>query len=605
MQGKSNGVLRHIFDRYLWGDDAIPNMREDLAELFSDIVGLSWMGSPWRMGEETGPDFPTSLFIVGVLLALAAPRLLSRPWRALRVAFFNRPGTVFMGYARREGSRLSRWWLADRPVFQHVSDRLRVSRLVGGIGSGKTTAMLHLIKQDLRAGLPVVIIEVSGDLGKKAREYAALYETPCYHFDPADPGAYKLNPLAGPQKEQIASRFVDVVCGDYATREQYFKQVNEVLSFYGVIAVKCYEDDHLAGEATIEHLIKFIVNEEYRKQALLTGKDESNGRITVNAPWLDPAARDFYESIFYNYWTSEQRRAHTVGMTNALLVITAGTEFREALCPMPGEPRLRLAEAIEEGALIVLRSPVDIGGANSAATLAGWHLGSFEQLTESRHNKRFVSLYLDEAHLILSQNNYLVAQRFKVWVPLVRHYHVIVTFAYQSFSMLEYGLGRMLTTLARNTLTFGAGLGHEDAEEAQSVAGAQDTEVHDHRRARRRFIPLKVLSSFDESDMVGTRNELRPRYGADEIRAMKPGRAIATLTKHNRFAPPVHLRIPREGWLVKKADVAQAALRNRARRALHIVRAAAVAALREAAEGGARSNDGGTVGSEGADARQG
>lgn len=585
-----DGMVRHLFERYLWSHDAIFHISHDLHAFFSELFGFSWLpGLPDAGGAAAISLSPA---LVALALVLAGPRLVAHTWRLLRVALLNRPGTVLVGYARREGSWLKRLWLASRPIFQHVSDRLRVYRFVGSIGSGKTTAMLHYVRQDLRARLPVVIIEMSGDLGGRAREYSRLYGTTCYHFDPADRSAYKLNPLAGPDKEKIAMRFVDVVCGDYATKEQYFKQHNEVLSYHGVIAVKCYEDDHLGGEANIRHLIDFITKEDYRKKVLLTGKDEKSGRITVNAPWLDGSTRDFYENVFYNYWTPDQRRAHTVGMTNALLAVTAGTEFREALCPKPGERRIRLEQAIEEGALVLLRSPVDVAGAESAATLAGWLLGSFEQVTESRQGRRFVSLYLDEAHLILSQSNYLVAQRFKTWIPLVRHHRVMVAFAYQSFSMLEYGLGQMLSTIARNTLVFGAGLGYEDAEEAAKVAGNAETEVHDHRRTRRRFIPLRLLSSLDESDMVGTRTELRPRYGADEIRAMKPGHAVATLSRNNRTGRPVEVRIPRERWAHRMLHRAEAELRRRRQRAERVLRAAAAAALTEAIrQGGARPAD--------------
>lgn len=86
------------------------------------------------------------------------------------------------------------------PVYSYYEEALKTRLITGLTGSGKTITMLNLIKNDMRAGYPMCVIDFKKgvDLAYFLSKFAKEHKRPFYHFVSGPAGSYK-NPFCSHQ----------------------------------------------------------------------------------------------------------------------------------------------------------------------------------------------------------------------------------------------------------------------------------------------------------------------------------------------------------------------------------------------------------------------
>lgn len=166
-----------IRDRTDHLDRAIPPLLARMAPAAGELVGLL----AWPLGDDDLPGLPP-----------VHPRLLPTP-KALTET------TRVFGHSNVPGDR--------KPIGISAQDSLSHSVYLGPTGSGKSTAMLHLIKADIAAGRPVLVIDPKRQLIDDIIATAIPEERidDVVVLDPAEDQVPGFNPL------DIGSRDPDVV----------------------------------------------------------------------------------------------------------------------------------------------------------------------------------------------------------------------------------------------------------------------------------------------------------------------------------------------------------------------------------------------------------
>jgi hypothetical protein len=103
---------------------------------------------------------------------------------------------------------------AERPVAVSDLDSLRGVHVVGPTGTGKSTLLLNLIAQDMRAGHSVVVVDPKGDLVADALDQVPPEREPdVILLDPSSETPVGLNPLASgaSQPELVTEQIVDTL----------------------------------------------------------------------------------------------------------------------------------------------------------------------------------------------------------------------------------------------------------------------------------------------------------------------------------------------------------------------------------------------------------
>lgn len=578
--GDGAGFFGGIYNRYIDNANGFDNLATDIPELFSRITDFSWIGSLFDFdlpligglfGNVTGLvggifgdgiiGFLLTLIVILAVVATVAVFTLAMvmhtliyTYRILRYFLWKEPGEMNLGYVVREGTtkraRLARIIFPMKVLRQCYDDTLRHWEIVGPTGGGKTVFLTNMIRQNLAAGVTTVVIELDGSLGARARRYAELYERDVITLDATHEDTGYWNPMVGADKDIVAEQMVNLVASDYVT-QQFFKDIAIVLTRHAVIAVKSYEERY-GAEANINQLIKFISSRTYRDEVLVIESSKETG-VKVTAPWIPEYTRRWFEMIYFGQWDSDTRDKYTSGLSNVLEVVTGNTMLRRVITPPPagGSPDapkhpVVIEGAIESGGLVILRMPMDPLGTAAAVSAAGWVTQRLESATQARKSKAPLSVYMDEAHLILGKENMSIAETFRHWLPICRNYGVSLKLSYQSFEMIEYTLRAVIQGNARSKFIPG-GVSPDDADKAERIAGDRDTVVEETRRTRRQFIPGGVLSSLGQSVTTGTKEGTEAVYSSHRVRNLPVGTWLVRAIDHNKLMPACLMYTPFKG----------------------------------------------------------
>lgn len=449
-------------------------------------------------------------------------------------------GSICWGY------RNQNFWdgIGRLPIPATWEDREMGTQIIAPTRQGKTTALLPIIDQDLRAGRDALIVEVSGDLGTDAEALARAMGAGVLKADASDPGSYAFNPTAAPTNEAAAQR-ASAAIRAITTTDPHYSSMNDTFSRHFTILARDYMV-HLgyeANDAGLDLVRRFPIEHDYLKY-VLNAEEGEDGYLTIDAPWLSGRTAKWLEGTYLR-WTDQYRQNTISGFCAYLDNLLSTEAAEEFLCPEPGAPKLDLAQEVSEeaghakapgelGRLIVIRLPIETLFPNPAKAAAYWVLKTVTDSTLTFRSKKSAPLavYLDELPTLVGKSTHEALEDFQLWITNIAKFHVAVCVAYQGWDLLPEILTGTLQSNGRNVLISG-GMRDRDAQHAQQLLGTEYQEVKDERTDLGRH-----------SRSVGTRTIEKPRYSIEEIQRIPRGNWWLMRFHRGDYRKPVVIRVP-------------------------------------------------------------
>lgn len=152
-----------------------------------------------------------------------------------------------------------------------VDDRLKHTHIIGGTGTGKSTLILQLIKQDIEAGRGVCVLDPHGDLIESVISLIPKDRiSDVLVIDPADadfPVSFNIMEAHSDIEKEILSS--DLVGGFKRLSTSWGDQMNSVLAN----AILAFLESDRGG--TLTDLRRFLIEKEFRNDFLKTVRDPS------------------------------------------------------------------------------------------------------------------------------------------------------------------------------------------------------------------------------------------------------------------------------------------------------------------------------------------
>ncbi len=300
-----------------------------------------------------------------------------------------------------------------RPFGILQADRLFHTYIIGQTGTGKSTLMFQLIKQDIAQGHGYCLIDPHGDLAKSVAEVAggnAVY------WDAVNPDCpYGYNPLtyvAEPYRPLVASGLIETLKKQWA--DAWGARMEHLLR-HALLALLSRPG------SSFQDIIPMFLESSFRQQVL--------PKVT------DPQVLRFWEEEFpkMNYKTAADGVAP---IANKLGGFLAHPTVRRAVCE-PQTP-LRFREIMDQGKVLVVNLAKGRLGADVANILGGLIVSSVSLAAYSRQNqpeaeRRPFYLYIDEFHSFTTT-------AFADMLSELRKYRLGLVLSHQYTSQLDKGV---------------------------------------------------------------------------------------------------------------------------------------------------------------------
>ena len=339
------------------------------------------------------------------------------------------------------------------PLGIPAADALLHTVLVGPTGSGKSTALQHLILADARAGRSVVVIDPKRDLVTDILErLPAERADDVVVIDPTSPTPVGFNPLAGPDRPEVT---VDGVLAAFKAlfADSWGVRTEEVLTASLLTLAR-----QGGPAATLVAIPALLTNPAFRRQ-MTAGLDDPLG---VSAFWAK------YEAI------SPQQQAQIIApVLNKLQQLVIRPQLRAVLGQ--ARPRFAIADIFNRRRIILVALNKGIIGAASARLLGSLLLGSLWPRILARAGlppaqRHLVSVYIDEVHDFIAGIPGDLADALAQARSLGVAFHL----AHQYRAQLSPAMRAAIDANVRNTVCFGlsAADAHEMAHRADSLEPA-------------------------------------------------------------------------------------------------------------------------------------
>ncbi len=313
--------------------------------------------------------------------------------------------------------------LGNKPFGIRLADRLQHIYILGQTGTGKSTLLGSLMRQDLRQGHGFCLIDPHGDLAKQiadnSPEDAIIWnvtDPDCpYGYNPMTRASEKFRPL-------IASGLIDTLKKQWANA---WGPRMEHLLRYAILAL-------LEQPRTdVRDIMRMFLNNGFRKEILMQVADEQ--------------VRLFWQKEFpaMNYKNAADGVAPIANKLGAFL---AHQVVRRALCE-PEIP-LRLRKIMDEGQILIVNLAKGQLGSDTSNVLGGMITSGLAHAAYSRHNipeveRRPFFLYVDEFHSFTTD-------AMVEMLSELRKYGLSLTLANQYFGQIE---GDVLDSILGNVGT--------------------------------------------------------------------------------------------------------------------------------------------------------
>lgn len=266
----------------------------------------------------------------------------------------------------------------DFPFGLRQRDRLSHLYIVGQTGTGKSTLLENLAKQDARARRGLCLIDPHGDL---AATLSASLMTPHRYWQVADPTSpYGYNPItraSTAHRPLIASGLIDTL--KHQWRDAWGARMEHLLR-YALLALL------EQPRADIRDIVRLYVEKDFRRQVV--------ARIT------DPQVYAFW-TVEYPNMNYQNAVDGVAPIANKLGAFLAHPLIRRAVCE-PEEP-LRFRYLMDQGEILIVNLGKGQVGSDIANVLGGLIVTSLMHAAFSRHElpasaRRPFFLYVDEFH---------------------------------------------------------------------------------------------------------------------------------------------------------------------------------------------------------------
>ena len=265
-----------------------------------------------------------------------------------------------------------------RPFGIRQADRLLHLFAIGQTGTGKSSLLRSLVRQDIKAGRGFCLIDPHGDLAASVVEGN---EASLICWDAADPASpYGFNPLAHVDPEQrplAASSLIDTLKQQWP--DAWGARMEHLLRF-ALLALLERPDSSIAD------IIPLFLDKEFREEVVASITDEK-----VLEFWTVEYAKLRYQSAGDG----------VASIANKLGAFLAHPVVRKAIC----EPQeaLHMRQLMDRGGMLVVNLAKGRLGADISNLLGGLIVSGIANAAYSRQNlpageRRPFFLYVDEFH---------------------------------------------------------------------------------------------------------------------------------------------------------------------------------------------------------------
>lgn len=266
----------------------------------------------------------------------------------------------------------------ERLFGMHQSDRLFHTYIIGQTGTGKSTLLAQMIKQDIAHGQGCCLIDPHGDLAGSVAQTAG---DEAIYWDAADPNCpFGYNPLTYVSEQYrplVASGLIDTLKKQWA--DAWGARMEHLLR-YALLALLSRPG------SSLQDVIPMFLESGFRQKVLASVTDEQVQRFwTIEFPKM-------------NYKTAADGVAPIANKLGAFL---AHPVVRKAVCE-PGQP-LRFREIMDQGQVLIVNLSKGRLGADVANILGGlivssFSLAAYSRQRESESERSPFFLYADEFH---------------------------------------------------------------------------------------------------------------------------------------------------------------------------------------------------------------
>ncbi|MEQ8452038.1 MAG: type IV secretion system DNA-binding domain-containing protein [Nitratireductor sp.] len=281
---------------------------------------------------------------------------------------------------------------------------------LGQTGTGKTTLIASLVRQDIAQGRGFCLVDPHGDL---AEQIAAMAGGAGVYWNVADPTSpYGYNPLSNVSakwRPLVASGLVDTLKKQWP--DAWGARMEHLLRF-AVLALLEQEG------ATLADILPLFLDKEYRKDVVAGISDEQVRRFwTVE-----------YGKLRYQFSPDG-----VTSIANKLGAFLAHPVVRKAVCA-PETP-LRFRQIMDEGGMLIVNLAKGRLGADIANVVGGLVVSAIASAAYSRQNqpeaaRRPFALFVDEFHSFSTS-------AFGDMLSELRKYGVSLVITTQHFSRIE------------------------------------------------------------------------------------------------------------------------------------------------------------------------
>ncbi len=260
----------------------------------------------------------------------------------------------------------------------YQSDRLFHQYIIGQTGTGKSTLLFSMIKQDIDAGRGFCLIDPHGDLAEASAQY--MGENGIY-WKPSDTnckvGYNPLTYVAEEYRPLVASGIIETLKQQWS--DAWGVRMEHILRFTLLALLS-------RPYSTLADIIPMATKKSFITQVLKHVKDEE-----VLKFWKDEFPNMNYKNAFDG----------VAPIANKLGAFMSNPNVRKALCE-PDQP-LRFRKLMDEGTPLIVNLSKGELGADISNVLGGLIVSSFtnasySRVTISEQRRRPYFLYVDEFH---------------------------------------------------------------------------------------------------------------------------------------------------------------------------------------------------------------